>query len=74
MLPQQITPDMPESERRRWRIVRSDTFADLPGGLIVQANVTTGVAVLVRRDCNGAPVSTNYSLGPDGFRIIGARR
>jgi hypothetical protein len=65
MLPRKLTAVDPESERRRYKIVRCDTMADVPG-LILSASVETGLCLM--RSSNGA--SQEFSFGPDGLRIV----
>jgi hypothetical protein len=69
MLPRKLTAVDPESERRRYKIVRRDTMEDVPG-LILSANVETGLCLL--RHSNGA--SQEFNFGPDGLRIVVAAR
>jgi len=69
MLPRKLTAVDPESERQRYKIVRCDTMADVPG-LILSANVETGLCLM--RSSNGA--SQEFSFGPDGLRIVVAAR
>ncbi len=69
MLPRKLTAVDPESERRRYKIVRCDTMADVPG-LILSANVETGLCLM--RSSNGA--SQEFNFGPDGLRIVAAAR
>jgi hypothetical protein len=79
MLPRKLAQGAPEAERRRWRIIRLDTHAEMPGE-IVSADVDSGVCVMRERgpdevDAEGGRKPTyktsNYSLGPGGFAIIG---
>jgi hypothetical protein len=69
MLPRKLTAVDPEAERRRYKIVRRDTFDDVPG-LILSASVDTGLCLL--RLANGA--SQEHNFGPDGLRIVAASR
>lgn len=69
MLPRKLTAVDAESERRRYKIVRRDTMADVPG-LILSASVETGLCLL--RGSNGA--SQEFNFGPDGLRIVSAAR
>jgi hypothetical protein len=69
MLPRRLTAVDPEGERRRYKIVRCDTLADVPG-LILSASVETGLCLL--RQPNG--VSQEFNFGPDGLRIVVAAR
>lgn len=69
MLPRRLTAVDPESERRRYKIVRCDTMADVPG-LILSANIETGQCLL--RQSNGT--SQEFNFGPDGLRIVVAAR
>lgn len=65
MLPRKLTAVDPESERARYKIVRRDTLADVPG-LILAANVETGLCIV--RDAAGASIEHNF--GPDGLSIV----
>jgi hypothetical protein len=69
MLPRKLTAVDPESDRRRYKIVRRDTMEDVPG-LILSANVETGLCLL--RLSSGA--SQEFNFGPDGLRIVAAAR
>lgn len=69
MLPRKLTAVDPEEERRRYKIVRRDTYEDVPG-LILSANVDTGLCLL--RLSNGT--SQEHNFGPDGLRIVAASR
>jgi hypothetical protein len=67
MLPRKLAAELPEAERARWRIVRLDTVAELPG-LILAADCDAGTATMK------VPVSgeaKDYSFGPGGLAIIG---
>lgn len=68
MLPRKLTGEDSLAERARWRIVRLDTHATLPGS-IVAADCDNGVAVMVGQD--GQP--KDYSFGPGGIVIISRR-
>jgi hypothetical protein len=69
MLPNKLTAVDPESERRRYKIVRRDTMADVPG-LILSANIETGLCLLRGADA----AAQEHNFGPDGLRIVPARR
>jgi hypothetical protein len=69
MLPRKLTAVDPETERRRYKVVRRDSMEDVPG-LILSANVDTGLCLL--RLSNGA--SQEFNFGPEGLRIIPAGR
>jgi hypothetical protein len=55
-------------DKRRWKIVRTDTYADVPGE-IVTADETTGECTLQV----GNEIKT-LSFGPGGLRIVGRGR
>ena len=59
----------PESDRRRYKIVRRDTMADVPG-LILSASVETGLCLM--RLSSGA--NREFDFGPEGLRIIACDR
>jgi hypothetical protein len=65
VLPRRLAHDLPEAERRRWRIVRLDSAETLPG-LILNADCDTGACTL--RGSDGE--LRDYSLGPGGLAII----
>lgn len=70
MLPLDLTADMPESERARWRVVRLDTFAVLEGA-IVAAHVEEGSAVMqLRPPAAGDSGQAIHNFGPHGIRIV----
>jgi hypothetical protein len=55
----------PADVKGRWKLVRTDTYKDVPGH-IVAADEATGVAVLtIDRETRA------FSFGPRGFRIVG---
>jgi hypothetical protein len=68
MLPTKLTAADPESERRRYKIVRCDTLADVPG-LILSASVETGLCLLRR----AGGTSQEFNFGPNGLHIVAAR-
>jgi hypothetical protein len=79
MLPRKIEHDVPEAERRRWQIVRLDTYQVVPG-LILSANCDTGVCTLsvvtgsVTGEDGKKTATTevrDLSFGPGGLAIIG---
>ncbi|HUN95490.1 MAG TPA: hypothetical protein VMU69_04525 [Bradyrhizobium sp.] len=71
MLPTKLTAVDPESERMRYKVVRRDTLADVsPGSLILSASQETGQCLL--RLANGT--NQEFDLGPEGLRIVAARR
>ena len=55
-------------DKRRWKIVRTDTYADVPGE-IVTADETTGDCSL---EVSGETKKLNF--GPGGIRIVGRGR
>jgi hypothetical protein len=59
----------PESLRRRYHIVRRDTFETI-AGLIIHADEMTGVFRLQRKGPDGTFTETDYSMGADGIRIV----
>ena len=65
MLPTRLTASDPESERARYKIVKRDSFADVPG-LILSADVETGLCIL--RNTNGE--AQEYNFGADAIRIV----
>lgn len=69
MLPRKLTAIDPESERRRYKIVRRDTMEDVPG-LILSANVEAGLCLL--RLSSGA--SQEFNFGLEGIRIVTVAR
>jgi hypothetical protein len=60
----QITASMSEAERKRYKLVRMDSYADI-AGLIVEADESTGKARLTV-----AGEQKTIDLGPHGFRIM----
>lgn len=67
MTPHKLSFYAPESERRRWKIVRLDTMADVPG-LILSANMDTGLCLLL----DAAGSYQEYNFGPGGLWIAPA--
>ena len=68
MLPQKLTALDSEEERERYKVVRRDTMADVPG-LILSASVETGLCLLRNPTTE---VSQEHNFGPGGLCI--ARR
>lgn len=69
MFLRKLTAADPEEERALYKIVRRDTFDDVPG-FIVSASVDTGLCLL--RAVNG--IIQEFNFGPDGLRIVSAGR
>lgn len=69
MLPRKLAAIDPESERRRYKIVRRDRMTDVPG-LILSASVETGLCLL--RLSSGA--NQEFNFGPEGLRIVAVAR
>lgn len=67
MLPLRLTTADSEAERARWKVIRLDTFAALPGA-VVHADVETGNALMQVR--SGDMGMEEYALGPGGLRIV----
>lgn len=55
-------------EKRRWRLVRTDNYDDVPGEIITADEATGECCVHV-----GGETKT-LSFGPRGCRIVGRRR
>lgn len=72
MLPNKLIGEEPEEERKRYKIVRSDSLTDVPG-LIMSADATTGLCSL-KTFIVGGDTITNHNFGPDGLRIVPAKR
>lgn len=72
MLPTKFTGEEPEEDRKLWKIVRRDTFADVPG-LIMSADVQTGSCSL-KTLVPGGDAITKHEFGADGLRIVPAKR
>jgi hypothetical protein len=69
MLPRKLAADQPETERRRWRIVRLDTHEELPG-LILSADCDSGACVMSVKKPDGAVEAEHLSFGPGAIIII----
>jgi hypothetical protein len=59
--------------KSRWKIVRTDNYADIPGD-IVTADEVTGECVLLLPDGNGGTMCKTLAFGPHGIKIISRRR
>ena len=66
MLPLNLTAADPESDRRRFAVVRLDTCERVPG-LILSASVETGQCMM-RNEPSGE--AKEYIFGPYGLRIV----
>ena len=58
-----LESSMPAEERARYKIVRTDSYKDIPG-LIISADEADGTAVTLYQDKN-----ESYNFGPGGMRI-----
>lgn len=65
MLPRKFTAADPESERALYKIVRCDTFVDVPG-MILSACVDTGLCLLRADD----GTSKEHKFEANGLRIV----
>ena len=66
----------PAEAKAGWKIVRLDSFADLPGE-IVHADEETGECAIVAQKPGAPPGETEtrtYSLGAGGLSLVRARR
>jgi hypothetical protein len=61
-----------DAVKRRYRIVRTDNYTDVPGE-IVAADETTGECCL-QVTAYGTTETKTLSFGPRGIRIVGRRR
>jgi hypothetical protein len=61
-----IVPSMDQNERKRYRIVRLDTFETVPG-VIVEASVKDGTCKLFNETTKD---TTNHDFGAYGLRIM----
>ena len=55
-------------EKKRWKIIRLDTFAEVPGEIVTADEITGECSVSI----NGE--TKTLSFGPRGIRLVGARR
>ena len=77
MLPEKLTADQPESERRRYKVVRRDDLTDVrPVGLslsveleIRSASVETGLCLL-RWPGPDKAQEQEFNFGPFGLAIV----
>ena len=60
-----IDPTMPEQERRRWRVVRLDSYAVVPGEILFADELTGEVKTM---DYGGNEYF--YTFGRHGIRIL----
>lgn len=60
-------------EKHRWKLVRTDSFLDVPGE-IVSADEETGEACIRTTSADGATNDQKMTFGPGGFRIVGRNR
>jgi hypothetical protein len=79
-LPRRLGAAQSEDERAKWRIVRLDTMARLPGD-IVEADIDSGLVKMRERGPdkieNGVVVptftDTTYAFGAGAIAIVGRR-
>jgi hypothetical protein len=55
-------------DKRRWKIVRTDDYTDVPGEIITADESTGECSMLVRGETKA------LSFGPGGMRIVGRRK
>jgi hypothetical protein len=55
-------------DTRRWKIVRTDNYTDVPGEIITADEATGECCMRLSGE------SKTLSFGPYGIRIVGARR
>ena len=55
-------------DKKRWKIVRTDTYADVPGEIITADEVTGECSMIV------AGETKPMNFGPGGMRIVRAGR
>ena len=55
-------------EKRRYKIIRTDTYEDVPGEIITADEATGECCIQV------AGETKTMSFGPGGIRIIGSRK
>jgi hypothetical protein len=67
-----IESDSDVAEKRRWKIVRTDTYQDVPGE-IVSADEMTGECC-VEITAAGKSETKTLSFGPRGIRLARRRR
>jgi len=60
-------------DKARFKCVRTDNYADVPGE-IVTADEVTGECCVARPDGNGGTETKTLSFGPHGIKIIGRKR
>lgn len=66
MLPRKIASDAAEAERRRWRVVRLDTYQEIAGE-VLSADCDSGLCTIRKPDGDAA----DHNFGPGGIAIIG---
>jgi hypothetical protein len=55
-------------DKKKWKLVRTDNFTDVPGDIVTADEVTGECSMLV------AGETKTLSFGPGGIRIVGRRR
>ncbi len=60
-------------DKRRWKIVRTDSLTDVPGD-IISAFEESGECCLQVATPGGGNETKTFSFGPRGIRIVGRRR
>lgn len=55
-------------DKRRWKLVRTDTYTDVPGDIITADEATGECTIHVGGETKA------LSFGPGGIRIVGRRR
>jgi hypothetical protein len=56
------------ADKRRWKIVRTDTYTDVDGEIITADEATGECCLKIGTE------TKSFSFGPLGIRIIGRRR
>jgi hypothetical protein len=60
------------ADKARWKIVRTDSYADVLGDIITADEATGECCLMVKTP--GGEESKTFSFGPSGIRIVGRRR
>lgn len=61
-------------DKARFKVVRTDTYTDVPGDIVTADEATGECAMLVQKADHSGTEAKTSSFGPGGIRIVGRKR
>jgi hypothetical protein len=65
---------MSSEDKRRWKLVRTDNYTDVPGEIVTADETTGECSMLVQKADHSGTETKTSSFGPGGIRIVGRKR